>query len=174
MGSWSRILLSILVVVLGLAVITVLWYRIMECIDEVRRGSWLTQILTGFGLWGWLTKGLASFFTSLLAKFGLGSMFAGIGVVLAIPTLTGWLFNRSTLTAGERFVVFILGAFSLASLVGMIYCGYGIIMDFSTLSAAMWWWSLSKITWFYIGYAILCILTLVMGSFTYSTIKDYS
>ncbi|WP_236252431.1 hypothetical protein [Helicobacter pylori] len=72
MGSWFHILVSILVVVLGLAVITGLWYRIMECIDEVRRGSWLTQILTGFGLWGWLTKGSASFFTSLLAKFGLG------------------------------------------------------------------------------------------------------
>ncbi|UOR84553.1 hypothetical protein MPG29_06585 [Helicobacter pylori] len=61
----------------------------------------------------------------------------------------------------------------LACLAGMIYCGYGIIMDFSALSAAMWW-SLSKITWFYISYAILCILTLVMGSFTYSTIEDYS
>ncbi|WQZ41269.1 hypothetical protein E5Q03_05920 [Helicobacter pylori] len=60
----------------------------------------------------------------------------------------------------------------LACLTGMIYCGYGIIMDFSTLSAAMLW-SLSK-TWFYIGYAILCVLTLVMGSFTCSTIKDYS
>ncbi len=47
----------------------------------------------------------------------------------------------------------------------MIYCGYGIIMDFSALSVAMWWWSLSKITWFYIGYAILCVLTLVMGVF---------
>ncbi|GAA8559204.1 hypothetical protein HpBT283_06800 [Helicobacter pylori] len=64
-------------------------------------------------------------------------------------------------------------AHKLACLVGMIYCGYGIIMDFSALSAAMWW-SLSKITWFYIGYAILCILTLVMGSFTCSTIEDYS
>ncbi|MUU67718.1 hypothetical protein F7222_05815 [Helicobacter pylori] len=170
----AHFIFSVLVVFLGLAVITGLWYRIMRCIDEVRRGSWLTQILTGFGLWGWLTKGSASFFTSLLAKFGLGSMFAGIGVVLAIPTLTGWLFSCSTLTAGERFVVFILGAFSLASLVGMIYFGYGIIMDFSALSATMLWWSLSKITWFYIGYAILCVLTLVMGSFTCSTIEDYS
>lgn len=47
----------------------------------------------------------------------------------------------------------------------MIYCGYGIITDFSALSSTMWWWSLSKITWFYIGYAILCVLTLVMGVF---------
>lgn len=53
----------------------------------------------------------------------------------------------------------------------MIYCGYGIIMDFSTLSAAMWW-SLSKITWFYIGYAILCVLTLVVGSVTCYKIED--
>ncbi|GAA7730113.1 hypothetical protein JP0547_12800 [Helicobacter pylori] len=50
----------------------------------------------------------------------------------------------------------------LACLAGMIYCGYGIIMDFSALSAAMLW-SLSKITWFYMGYAILCVLTLAMG-----------
>ncbi|WP_411155641.1 hypothetical protein [Helicobacter pylori] len=71
-------------------------------------------------------------------------------------------------------MVFILGAFSLASLVGMIYCGYGIITDFSALSAAMWWWSLSKITWFYIGYAILCVLTLVMGFAACSKIEDYS
>ncbi|GAA6837432.1 hypothetical protein VN0644_06510 [Helicobacter pylori] len=85
----AHFIFSVVVVFLGLVLITVLWYRIMECIDEVRRGSWLTQILTGFGLWGWLTKGSASFFTSLLAKFGLGSMFAGIGVVLAISTLAG-------------------------------------------------------------------------------------
>ncbi|WQW45004.1 hypothetical protein KVM81_05770 [Helicobacter pylori] len=174
MGSLSHILVSILVVVLGLAVITGLWYRIMECIDEVRRGSWLTQILTGFGLWGWLTKGSASFFTSLLAKLGLGSMFAGLGVVLAVPTLAGWLFGRSGLTAGERFVVFILGAFSLAFLVGMIYCGYGIITDFSALSAAMGWWSLSKITWFCVGYIALWGLTLFMGRLTCSVIEDYS
>ncbi|GAA8849481.1 hypothetical protein HpRN173_11380 [Helicobacter pylori] len=64
-------------------------------------------------------------------------------------------------------------AHKLACLVGMIYCGYGIIMDFSALSAAMWW-SLSKITWFYIGYAILCVLTLVMGSTTCYKIEDYS
>ncbi len=56
----------------------------------------------------------------------------------------------------------------------MIYCGYGIITDFSALSAAMWWWSLSKITWFYIGYAILCVPTLVIGSATCSVIEDYS
>ncbi|WP_195836209.1 hypothetical protein [Helicobacter pylori] len=61
----------------------------------------------------------------------------------------------------------------LACLVGMIYYGYGIIMDFSALSAAMLW-SLSKITWFYIGYAILCVLTLVMGSATCYKIEDYS
>ncbi|GAA9920279.1 hypothetical protein VN0837_10260 [Helicobacter pylori] len=61
----------------------------------------------------------------------------------------------------------------LACLAGMIYCGYGIITDFSALSAAMLW-SLSKITWFTLGYAILCVLTFVMGSFTCSTIKDYS
>ncbi|WP_237013620.1 hypothetical protein [Helicobacter pylori] len=71
-------------------------------------------------------------------------------------------------------MVFILGAISLASLVGMIYFGYGIITDFSTLSAAMWWWSLSKIKWFYIGYVILCVLTLVMGRLTCSKIEDYS
>ncbi|WRA44776.1 hypothetical protein KVM70_06055 [Helicobacter pylori] len=65
-------------------------------------------------------------------------------------------------------------AHKLACLVGMIYCGYGIIMDFSALSAVMWWWSLSKITWFYIGYAILCVLTLVMGSVTCYKIEDYS
>ncbi|WP_231221174.1 hypothetical protein [Helicobacter pylori] len=62
----------------------------------------------------------------------------------------------------------------LACLTGMIYCGYGIITDFSALSAAMWWWSLSKITWFYIGYAILCVPTLVIGSATCSVIEDYS
>ncbi|WRD54878.1 hypothetical protein E5E70_00815 [Helicobacter pylori] len=61
----------------------------------------------------------------------------------------------------------------LACLAGMIYCGYGIIMDFSALSSTMWW-SLSKITWFYIGYAILCVLTLVMGSATCYKIEDYS
>ncbi|MCQ2784101.1 hypothetical protein JT157_01190 [Helicobacter pylori] len=44
-------------------------------------------------------------------------------------------------------------ALKLACLVGMIYCGYGIITDFNALSAAMGWWSLSKITWFCIGYA---------------------
>ncbi|TPH82032.1 hypothetical protein [Helicobacter pylori] len=62
----------------------------------------------------------------------------------------------------------------LACLTGMIYFGYGIIMDFSTLSSTMLWWSLSKITWFYIGYAILCVLTLVMGSATCYKIEDYS
>ncbi|GAA7407996.1 hypothetical protein ID0741_08910 [Helicobacter pylori] len=51
----------------------------------------------------------------------------------------------------------------LACLVGMIYFGYGIIMDFSVLSAAMLWWSLSKITWFYIGYAIYAFLHLLWG-----------
>ncbi|WQS08709.1 hypothetical protein KVE43_06535 [Helicobacter pylori] len=70
-------------------------------------------------------------------------------------------------------MVFILGAISLVSLVGMIYFGYDIITDFSALSAAMWW-SLSKITWFYIGYAILCVLTLAMGSATCYKIEDYS
>ncbi|MBM0606736.1 hypothetical protein [Helicobacter pylori] len=64
-------------------------------------------------------------------------------------------------------------AHKLACLAGMIYCGYGTITDFSALSAAMWW-SLSKITWFYIGYAILCVLTLVMGSVTCYKIEDYS
>ncbi|GAA7646915.1 hypothetical protein HpHA121_11540 [Helicobacter pylori] len=62
----------------------------------------------------------------------------------------------------------------LACLMGMIYCGYGIIMDFSALLSTMLWWSLSKITWFYIGYAILCVLTLVMGSTTCYKIEDYS
>ncbi len=70
----AHFIFSAVVVFLGLALITVLWYRIMECIDEVRKGGWLTQILTGFGLWGWLTRGSALFFTSLLAKFGLGKL----------------------------------------------------------------------------------------------------
>ncbi len=170
----THFIFSAVVVFLGLALIIMLWYRIMECIDEVRGGGLLTQILTGFGLWGWLTRGSASFFTSLLAKFGLGSMFAGLGVVLAIPTLAGWLFSRSYLTAGERFWVFILAVISLACLAGMIYFGYGIVTDFSALSAAMWWWSLSKITWFCIGYIVLWGLTLIMGCFTCSTIEDFS
>ncbi|WP_231175004.1 hypothetical protein [Helicobacter pylori] len=65
----------------------------------------------------------------------------------------------------------------LACLVGMIYCGYGIIMDFSALSSTMWW-SLSKITWFCVGYIALWGLTLgayaFYGFFTCSTIEDYS
>ncbi|WP_187888561.1 hypothetical protein [Helicobacter pylori] len=65
-------------------------------------------------------------------------------------------------------------AHKLACLAGMIYYGYGIITDFSALSSTMWWWSLSKITWFYIGYAISCVLTLVMGSATCYKIEDYS
>ncbi len=91
----AHFIFSVVVVVLGLAVIAGLWYHIMECIDEVRRGSWLTQILTGFGLWGWLTKGSASFFTSLLAKLGLGSMLASLGVVLAIPSRLAFQPQRS-------------------------------------------------------------------------------
>ncbi|WP_420319353.1 hypothetical protein [Helicobacter pylori] len=101
-------------------------------------------------------------------------MFAGLGVVLAIPTLAGWLFSRSYLTAGERFWVFILVVISLACLAGMIYFGYGIVTDFSALSTAMWWWSLSKITWFCIGYIVLWGLTLAMGFLTCSTIEDFS
>ncbi|MGT0060763.1 hypothetical protein [Helicobacter pylori] len=62
----------------------------------------------------------------------------------------------------------------LACLAEMIYCGYGIITDFSTLSSTMWWWSLSKITWFYVGYIVLWGLTLIMGLLTCSTIEDYS
>ncbi|GAA6929280.1 hypothetical protein AOH283_06160 [Helicobacter pylori] len=50
----------------------------------------------------------------------------------------------------------------LACLAGMIYFDYGIIMDFSTLSSTMWW-SLSKITWFCVGYIALWELTLFMG-----------
>ncbi|GHQ54937.1 hypothetical protein VN0366_11480 [Helicobacter pylori] len=65
-------------------------------------------------------------------------------------------------------------ALKLACLAGMIYCGYGIITDFNALSAAMWWWSLSKITWFCIGYIALWGLTLIMGRFTCSVIEDYS
>ncbi|MGL2776544.1 hypothetical protein ACQJ88_01585 [Helicobacter pylori] len=65
-------------------------------------------------------------------------------------------------------------AHKLACLAGMIYCGYGIITDFSTLSSTMWWWSLSKITWFCIGYIALWGLTLFMGRLTCSTIEDYS
>ncbi|GAA8312832.1 hypothetical protein HpKG88_12660 [Helicobacter pylori] len=53
-------------------------------------------------------------------------------------------------------------AHKLACLAGMIYCGHGIIMDFSALSSTMWW-SLSKITWFCVGYIALWGLTLIMG-----------
>ncbi|GAA9424096.1 hypothetical protein TH0833_12200 [Helicobacter pylori] len=53
-------------------------------------------------------------------------------------------------------------AHKLACLAEMIYCGYGIIMDFSALSSTMWW-SLSKITWFCVGYIALWGLTLIMG-----------
>ncbi|EJB61009.1 hypothetical protein HPHPH42_1392 [Helicobacter pylori Hp H-42] len=65
-------------------------------------------------------------------------------------------------------------AHKLACLAGMIYCGYGIITDFNALSAAMWWWSLSKITWFCIGYALSWPLALIMGRLTCSVIEDYS
>ncbi|MFP5961061.1 hypothetical protein ACLF83_05705 [Helicobacter pylori] len=64
-------------------------------------------------------------------------------------------------------------AHKLACLAGMIYYGYDIIMDFSALSSTMWW-SLSKITWFCIGYVLFWSLALIMGFFTYSTIEDYS
>ncbi|WQR64977.1 hypothetical protein KVD00_01060 [Helicobacter pylori] len=64
-------------------------------------------------------------------------------------------------------------AHKLACLAGMIYCGH-YYMDFSTLSVAMWWWSLSKITWFCIGYIALWGLTLIMGFLTCSVIEDYS
>ncbi|KAA6500003.1 hypothetical protein [Helicobacter pylori] len=65
-------------------------------------------------------------------------------------------------------------ALKLACLAEMIYCGYGIITDFNALSAAMGWWSLSKITWFCIGYIALWGLTLIMGFLTCSAIEDYS
>ncbi|WP_001894298.1 hypothetical protein [Helicobacter pylori] len=65
-------------------------------------------------------------------------------------------------------------AHKLACLAGMIYCGYGIITDFNALSAAMWWWSLSKITWFCIGYALSWSLALIMGFLTCSVIEDHS
>ncbi|ADU82063.1 hypothetical protein [Helicobacter pylori] len=65
-------------------------------------------------------------------------------------------------------------ALKLACLVGMIYLGYGIITDFNALSAAMGWWSLSKITWFCIGYAFFWSLALIMGRLTCSVIEDYS
>ncbi|MGL2347386.1 hypothetical protein ACOWKS_01930 [Helicobacter pylori] len=65
-------------------------------------------------------------------------------------------------------------AHKLACLAGMIYCGYGIITDFNALSAAMWWWSLSKITWFCIGYALSWSLALIMGRLTCSVIEDHS
>ncbi|QEF41800.1 hypothetical protein [Helicobacter pylori] len=65
-------------------------------------------------------------------------------------------------------------AHKLACLAGMIYCGYGIITDFNALSAAMWWWSLSKITWFCIGYALFWPLVLIMGRLTCSAIEDHS
>ncbi|MCQ2940170.1 hypothetical protein [Helicobacter pylori] len=65
-------------------------------------------------------------------------------------------------------------AHKLACLAGMIYYGYGIIMDFSALSATMWWWSLSKITRFCIGYALCWSLVLIMGFLTCSVIEDYS
>ncbi len=70
--------------------------------------------------------------------------------VLTIPMLAGWIFSHRSLTAGERLVVFALGAISLVCLAGMVYVGYRIIGDFSVLSAAMGWWSLSKITWFFV------------------------
>ncbi|EJC12053.1 putative membrane protein [Helicobacter pylori Hp P-25] len=54
-------------------------------------------------------------------------------------------------------------AHKLACLAGMIYCGYGIITDFNALSAAMWWWSLSKITWFCIGYALFLVARAYYG-----------
>ncbi|EJB27526.1 hypothetical protein HPNQ4228_1509 [Helicobacter pylori NQ4228] len=65
-------------------------------------------------------------------------------------------------------------AHKLACLAGMIYCGYGIIMDFSALSSTMWWWSLSKITWFCIGYVLFWSLVIIMGFLTCSVIEDYS
>ncbi|WQW39195.1 hypothetical protein KVK96_06020 [Helicobacter pylori] len=65
-------------------------------------------------------------------------------------------------------------AHKLACLAGMIYYGYGIITDFSALSSTMWWWSLSKITWFCIDYIALWGLTLIMGFLTCSVIEDYS
>ncbi|GAA8799253.1 hypothetical protein DUHN25_11870 [Helicobacter pylori] len=65
-------------------------------------------------------------------------------------------------------------AHKLACLAGMIYLGYGIIMDFSALSSTMWWWSLSKITWFCVGYIALWGLTLIVGFFTCPTVEDYS
>ncbi|WP_100976840.1 hypothetical protein [Helicobacter pylori] len=65
-------------------------------------------------------------------------------------------------------------AHKLACLAGMIYLSYGIIMDFSALSAAMGWWSLSKITWFCIGYALFWSLVLIMGFLTCSVIEDHS
>ncbi|GAA7436663.1 hypothetical protein ckin111_03410 [Helicobacter pylori] len=65
-------------------------------------------------------------------------------------------------------------ALKLACLVGMIYCGYGIITDLNALSTAMGWWSLSKITWFCIGYALSWSLALIMGRLTCSVIEDYS
>ncbi|WP_073503731.1 hypothetical protein [Helicobacter pylori] len=61
----------------------------------------------------------------------------------------------------------------LACLAGMIYCGYGIIMDFSALSSTMWW-SLSKITWFCVGYIAFMGAYAFYGFFTCSTIEDYS
>ncbi|MFP6137546.1 hypothetical protein ACLGBP_05180 [Helicobacter pylori] len=64
-------------------------------------------------------------------------------------------------------------AHKLACLAGMIYCGYGIIMDFSALSSTMWWWSLSKITWFCVGYIAMGAYAFY-GFFTCSTIEDYS
>ncbi|QEF21658.1 hypothetical protein D2C87_07155 [Helicobacter pylori] len=52
-------------------------------------------------------------------------------------------------------------AHKLACLAGMIYCGYGIIMDFSALSATMWWWSLSK------NNMVLCGLYRFMGVYAF-------
>nr|WP_187859935.1 hypothetical protein [Helicobacter pylori] len=150
MGSLSHILVSILVVVLGLALVAMLLNRIKECVKAC----------------------IKSFFTSLLAKFGLGKFI--FGGFLSIPTLTAWIFGRSGFTAGEKFVIFCLGVLSLTCLIGTAYFGYGIITDFSALSAAMWWWSLSKITWFCVGYIVLWGLTLFMGFFTCSVIEDYS
>ncbi|WQY22301.1 hypothetical protein KVL54_06115 [Helicobacter pylori] len=61
----------------------------------------------------------------------------------------------------------------LACLAGMIYCGYGIITDFSALSSTMWW-SLSKITWFCVAISLYGGLRFLWVFYTCSTIEDYS
>lgn len=63
--------------------------------------------------------------------------------------------------------------YKLVCLVGMIYLGYGIIIDFSILLVVMWWWFLLKIIWFCVGYIVLWGFMFIMGFFICFIIEDY-